>query len=247
MGFGGFALAALLASVVSSASPALPNLSQEPPSGLDVAQVAGRWHLGFTSAVDNVGAGELLVRGSRSRRAVSAMTAYQYAGTTRLGRVGTIRFEANLTHHHWHLLPFEAYELRRAGDGALVTTARKAGFCLTDTRRLNGTRKAKHTAFCGKNRPDLLLIGEGISPGWGDLYGPEREGQFVDVTGLPAGGYLVVNRVNAGRAIRETRYDDDVAATAFDLEWPDGLSGEPTFTITGTCTGAAVCATLKIP
>ena len=175
------------------------------------------------------------------------MAAYQFAGTRRLGRIGTLAFEADPTHSHWHLRPFEDYQLRELGSGALVAVVHKIGFCLTDSQPLPGAGPRGHGAFCGRDRPDLLKLGEGISPGWTDVYGPEREGQFVDVTDVPAGRYLLVNRVNAARAIRETRYDDDVAATAFDLQWPDGPGATPAVTVIGTCTGAATCATLGIP
>lgn len=227
----------------------LPNLVQAPPYGLRETNVDGRWHLGFASSVANLGAAPLLVRASRPNRAARAMTAWQIVGGRRVARAGVLRFDTDPTHAHWHLQPFEVYELRREADAGLVASARKAGFCLTDTLpAVTGAGRAKHTALCGRDRPDLVKVGEGISPGWSDVYGPEREGQFLDITDVPAGRYFVVNRVNGGAAIRETRHDDDIAATAIDLEWTGGAaaSSTPSVTVIGTCAGAATCATLGI-
>jgi hypothetical protein len=165
---------------------------------------------------------------------------------TRVARVGTLRYAVTPTHEHWHLLPFELYELRRAADGALVGEARKTGFCLTDSRRARGGARAAYASRCGLGRPDAVRLGEGISAGWSDIYGPEREGQFFDVTDVPAGRYALVNRVNAGRAIRESSYADDLAATLFDLSWPAGPDAPPATSVVGACTGTAQCGAMGV-
>lgn len=243
---GGLVAAALATAIASGGATPMPNLAQRPPGKLIVTPVANRWHLGFLSSVANVGTAPLLVTASRASRSAPTMTAWQVVGRKRVGRVGVLHYVTDPTHAHWHLQPFETYELRRLSDASLVAVVQKEGFCLSDSAALPNAGPRRHVALCGKNRPDLLRLGEGISPGWMDIYGPEKEGQFVDVTSVPAGRYLLVNRVNAGRAIRETRYDDDVAATAIDLEWPGGAAAAPTVTVIGTCTGAAACATLGV-
>jgi hypothetical protein len=224
----------------------LPNLVQAAPSQLAVASVDGRWQLGFQSAVTNAGAAPLLVNASRPSTSVPTMTAYQFAGGKRLGRVGILSYAADPTHGHWHLNPFEDYELRRLGDGALLATVRKEGFCLSDMLPSPGAAPPRHIEPCGLRQPDLLRTSAGISPGWQDVYGPGRQGQYVDVTDVPAGRYLVVNRVNSTRVIRETRYLDNIAAAAIDLAWPEGSTGVPLVTVIGTCAGVTVCATLGV-
>jgi Lysyl oxidase len=227
----------------SAARPALPNLVQEPPSELGVLEVAGRWHLGFASTVDNSSRVELRVFGSRPDTRSAAMSAYQLVGGRRV-LVGTIAFDTEPTHAHWHLRPFEVYELRRLTQGGLLATVRKAGFCLTDSHGAPAAGKPRYRSFCGFKQPQRLRIYEGISPGWSDVYPPEREGQFVDVTNVAAGRYLIVNRVNTSRKILEARYDDNIAATAIDLAWPGGPTSAPVVTVIGTCKGVGECATL---
>lgn len=228
-------------------APPLPDLVQQPPVLSGVVQVDGRWRLGFTSAVANEGPGELLVVGSRPSRSAPTMTARQIVGGRPAGAVGTLAFAHNSTHNHWHLLPFETYELRAGAVGKLVSRARKAGFCISDDRPLPGAGPARHVARCGLGRPDLLQVREGLSPDWVDVYGPQREGQFVDITGLRAGLYVLVNRVNADGAIRETDGENDVAGAIFGLSWPEGPDAPPALTPEGTCSGARVCALAGVP
>lgn len=175
------------------------------------------------------------------------MRAEQVVAGRPVAHVGTLRFVRNPTHDHWHLLPFETYTLRRPGLDELVAAAHKEGFCISDDRSLPGAAPAQHVAQCGLGRPDLLRLGEGLSRGWEDVYGPEREGQFLDVTDVPAGRYVVVNAVNAGRAMHETSYGDDVAGTLIDLGWPSGESEAPTVTVVGTCAGTRACALDGVP
>lgn len=237
------ALAGAVAASAGAASLPLPNLVQEPPSGLVVRSVTGEWHLGFLSKVDNLGTAALVVTATRARRGVPTMAAHQVVGGRRAGRVGTLRYVTDPTHSHWHLLPFELYELRRLPDGALVGTARKTGFCLNDSNRLVEGARRGFPARCGIEKPGLLRLREGISPGWADVYPPDREGQFVDVSDVPTGRYAVVNRVNVGRKIRESVYGDNVAATIFDLT-VDG--GRPEISVAGVCLGSARCAAAGI-
>src|SRR5919197_6684219 len=60
----------------------LPDLEQEPPSGLVLTSGAlsghpGRYYLGFRSAVRNVGDGPLIISGRRSSRRTPTMVATQ--------------------------------------------------------------------------------------------------------------------------------------------------------------------------
>ena len=49
----------------------LPDLDQRPPSQVAVANIGGRYKLGFTSAVDNVGRGPVWIRGTRAGRTMT--------------------------------------------------------------------------------------------------------------------------------------------------------------------------------
>jgi Lysyl oxidase len=238
--------------------PLLPDLQQEPPGSLQGVTSHGfpglRFHLGFASAVDNVGTGPLVVVGERRSRAYDLMTADQLIqrsdGSTRLLRgVGKLRYVVSETHSHWHFLYFDRYELRRALGYALVRRDRKTGFCLGDRYESAPGHRLPHeppgavwTGHCGKFRPDLLNIREGISVGFGDDYKPALEGQYFDVTRLPAGRYVIVHRVNVGQRLRESNYTNNAASLAFDLRWPHGFGRSPTINVVRRCPDSALCA-----
>src|SRR5919204_6657744 len=125
----------------TQARPLLPDLQQEPPGSLRGVTSYGlpglRFHLGFASAVDNVGVGPLVVVGRRHSRAQNLMTADQViqrsdGSTTLVQGIGKLRYVVSETHSHWHVLYFDRYELRRAHGYALVKPDRKTGFCLGD-------------------------------------------------------------------------------------------------------------------
>jgi hypothetical protein len=231
----------------------LPDLEQKLPSGLDVVQDGERFRLGFASRVSNVGAGPLVVSAIRPDRATRTMTARQRLrrgdGSERVGRIiGRLRYEHAQTHSHWHLLPFEHYELRPAGDDRPASQALKQGFCLGDryadsrAQRLNSPARAVFRHECGKGSPGLLSMREGISVGYGDNYKPHLEGQSFDVTDLPAGEYVLANVVNRGQRIQESDYSNNAAALLVSLEWPNGPGDTPTVEILAECRSASDCS-----
>ena len=239
LGSASVAGAALSAQSVSA--PLLPDLVQERPKDLGVERAGTRFRLGFWSGVSNTGAGPLIVEGTRPDPAKEVMTAAQVVmqgdglAPERRDGVGELRYTRLHGHRHWHFQDFERYELRR--DGRSVRPARKTGFCLGDrydavaTGRLRGEpTRPPYTRFCGVDRPDLERLVEGISVGFGDDYAPQLEGQFVDVTGLPAGRYELVHRVNVDRRLLESRYDNNESCVAVTLRWPRGPRRAPAIT-----------------
>jgi hypothetical protein len=130
---------------------------------------------------------------------------------------------------------FERYELHRSG--ALVGRDRKTGFCLNDayeTRALN--RAPRWNGECGRGRPNAQAVREGISPGFGDDYVPEKEGQSIDVTGVPPGRYVLVHRANPGRTLRERSYANNAASVAIQL-------GGGRVRVLARCPDSASCGT----
>ena len=131
-----------------------------------------------------------------------------------------LEFVVSETHQHWHLLGFERYELRTPA-GEPMGRDRKTGFCLGDRYdarskvRIPGEPpRAVWTHNCAKNQPERLRVLQGISPGYSDDYVPNLEGQFVDVTDVPAGRYLLVHRVNSEDDLRESNYENNAASVS---------------------------------
>jgi hypothetical protein len=237
-----------------SAAPStelLPDLDQAPPAAISVVVRGGRERLVFLSAVENVGAGPLLVAGRRPSTAQPEMAARQIVrNAERTVRTYTLdarlRFVVSETHRHWHLLGFERYELRTR-DGNTVGRDRKTGFCLgdrydahADSRIPGEPPRAVWTQECGRGQEGRLRILEGLSPGFGDDYVPRLEGQFIDVTGLPAGRYVLVHRANPARDLLESSYANNAASALLELD-RDGR-GRASAAVLATCPDSARCA-----
>jgi hypothetical protein len=239
------------------ASDLLPDLNQELPRDLQVATdqsgAIPRFHLGFQSAVDNQGAGPLVIEGHRDSQdqpeMVADQTIQQSDGSTRrVPDVGRLRYVYSEDHDHWHYLGFDHYELRRAGNYKLVAPDQKTGFCLGDRYNTDTTSQLPgeppqpfYTGYCGRTHTELLSLVEGISVGYGDVYFANLEGQFVDVTGVPAGQYYLVHRANADRKLVESDYSNDAASLLIELSWPGGTSAAPAVKILRGCPATDSC------
>lgn len=235
----------------------LPDLVIRPPAGAigSVVEADGVEHalLGFASAAENRGVGPLIVTGSRPDTSNAFMTADQViqranGSTSVRSNVGSLTYVEDQTHRHWHLLSFMTYELRRASDFKLVAPDEKTGFCLGDrynalpTKTLPGEPDHRvYNSNCGPEQTGLLQIVEGMSVGWGDVYEAWRDRQFVEVTGIPAGTYILVHRVNADRKLKELNYANNAASMRLRLTWPPAAQGEPRIKVLRVCAHSARC------
>jgi len=255
-GVGVVALSAADTGPSARAAPALlPDLEQVVPRQIAIVRVrtpAGvRERLGFASAVENVGAGPLVLEGRRAGATRPEMDAAQVVeradGTReRVERAGRMRYTTSPDHAHWHLLGFDRYELRRASDGRRVVRDAKTGFCLGDryaTPRSRGLpARAAYPAYesrCGLRRPQIESVTQGISVGYGDDYDPQLEGQYLDVTDVPPGRYVLVHRVNADGRLRDAARANDAASALLTLE---RRAGRARIDVRALCRGTDRCA-----
>jgi hypothetical protein len=113
-------------------------------------------------------------------------------------------------HHHWHFENFANYRLRSYVDGRIgpvVRSSDKISFCMLDSIHpkpgLRGSPRNRYYAEwpegCGSD--DI----SGISIGWADRYPPEREGQHIDITGLPDANYCLLIVADPADRIREKK------------------------------------------
>jgi hypothetical protein len=233
----------------------LPDLVQRAPQAVDVVWGGPpdqpQAQLTFASNVENTGWGPLVVVGHRASRRVPTMQADQLirkrtGGFKRVPRVGRLRYNVDPTHSHWHLQPFERYELRTL-DGQQIVRDHKSGFCLTSdhiselpTLGPRGTRLIGRNR-CGLSAPKALQVVEGTAVGFGDIYPPVKEGQYVDVTGVPPGDYDLVNRVNVGRRLRELNYANDDASLRIRLLPPENPGDPPGVIVLRKCEIGTQC------
>jgi hypothetical protein len=90
-------------------------------------------------------------------------------------------FEWGQCHGHYHFASFASYRLLD-GAGNVVRTGRKVGFCLMDVSRHDSSANPSARYTCSN---------QGIQAGWADIYSSGLSGQWVVVTGLTPGTYVL--------------------------------------------------------
>jgi hypothetical protein len=83
----------------------------------------------------------------------------------------------------------------------LAATAQKGGFCFEDSFKYGGGKSNGYD--CGF---------QGITSGWGDWYYKQLTGQWIDITGVLEGDYIVRVTINKAGIFDEgaNRYTDVV-------------------------------------
>ena len=109
-------------------------------------------------------------------------------------------FEYSPCHGHYHFSGYARYELLTTV-GANVVTGRKQAFCLEDV--------APYLANAGPAK--FTCSYQGISVGWQDIYGSYLDCQWLDVTGVPAGNYLLRVTINPDGILTESDYSNNAA------------------------------------
>jgi len=89
-------------------------------------------------------------------------------------------------HGHYHIRDFSVYQLLRL-DGTVAAAGHKQGFCMTDSLKYGENKSS------GFDCHD-----QGITSGWGDWYFKQLDGQWIDITGVPEGDYIVRVEINLG-------------------------------------------------
>lgn len=115
-------------------------------------------------------------------------------------------------HNHFHTQLAAAYELDTT-DGTLVSKAAKntAGFCLYDSWTQVPGYYANGT-ICHPGDPGYTdVVREGISNDMGDFYGSQLGDQWVDVTGVVPGQYVLRAEANPAKLYIESNYSNNVA------------------------------------
>lgn len=104
-------------------------------------------------------------------------------------------YEWGTCHGHWHFSGFADFALLDL-QGNLKLSGRKQSYCAEDSYRiLNGPEvNCYATTSCDK---------QGLSIGWIDVYGPDLDCQFLDITGLAAGSYVLRQCTNKLRTFPE--------------------------------------------
>jgi hypothetical protein len=150
------------------------------------------------------------VPGERKLLLFDASIANIGAGNLVIGNpaLRTNLFHFSECHGHYHLKGFSSYALLNQS-GTAVRRARKQGFCLRD----DAPYFADHPPARGFDCDN-----QGITRGWQDIYDKSLDCQFLDITGVKAGRYLLRVTVNPNRVLRESNYDNNSATVPVTIQ-----------------------------
>jgi hypothetical protein len=95
-------------------------------------------------------------------------------------------------HNHYHIKDFSNYQLLRL-DRTVAAQGHKQAFCLEDLLKYTNDNKSSgyNCAF------------QGITTGWADWYFKQLSGQWIDITGVPEGDYIVHVEINFAHTFPE--------------------------------------------
>lgn len=216
------AAATVVAAPAAAASQLLPDLGMArlKDFSIDTKTIAGHKLLRYTARMVNVGAGPLELEGSRASTSTTDMTVTQRVylsggGYTTLS-TPLVMFYAGDGHNHWHTKDIEGGVLTRLDNGKQVGTLAKEGFCFFDNMQYMLTLpSAPQSATyveppsCSPNMPGALSTSMGLSVGWGDIYPANIAFQYIDITGLPQGKYLLTASANPNDQAIESNYGNN--------------------------------------
>ena len=117
-------------------------------------------------------------------------------------------------HGHYHFGQFTEYRLLTTS-GVEVREGKKIGFCLEDTRRWDSS--------AGSRRYNCSY--QGIQRGWADVYTYDVPCQWIDITDLSAGTYILELRVDPHNLIPEANENNNV--TQVTVQIPDNCTSRP--------------------
>ncbi|XP_072516019.1 lysyl oxidase-like 5a [Salminus brasiliensis] len=111
------------------------------------------------------------------------------------------QWEWHSCHQHYHSMEaFSSYDLLDASTGQKVAEGHKASFCLEDTSCDPGVRR----------RYACTAHTQGLGPGCYDTYHASIDCQWIDVTDVPPGDYVLKVTVNPNFQVQESDFSNNV-------------------------------------
>ncbi len=104
-------------------------------------------------------------------------------------------------HGHYHLEHFAEYRLLDT-NGVQVATGNKVGFCLLDFYAWDPNAAPGYAYDCDY---------QGIQRGWADIYMSALPCQWIDITGLPGGTYILELEVDPENIIAEADESNNIS------------------------------------
>uniref|UniRef100_A0A3P8RRG4 Lysyl oxidase homolog n=1 Tax=Amphiprion percula TaxID=161767 RepID=A0A3P8RRG4_AMPPE len=109
-------------------------------------------------------------------------------------------WEWHSCHQHFHSMEaFSNYDLLDVSSGQKVAEGHKASFCLEDTSCDPGTRR----------RFACTAHTQGLGPGCYDTYHANIDCQWIDITDVPPGNYILKVTVNPSQLVQESDFSNN--------------------------------------
>jgi hypothetical protein len=223
--------------------PRLPDLRTAPPRDLYIERRGGTRLLRLANLVWNSGLGPLELTGRLNpETGKTQVTQRLYAPDESVQDVLVGEFVFHITHAHWHVEDFARYELwaldSRGLPARMVATGTKLSYCLIDTDRVDPANPSypdsRQYMGCGR-------VLQGMSPGWGDLYKADLDGQTIDISTLPDGVYALRSTANVGHWLLETDYTNNTATLYVALSGDSVEEVEPPLQAAAVCEASGWC------
>jgi Lysyl oxidase len=209
----------------------LPNMRSLKPTDLQIEVVGSERRLRFAASLANFGPGPLLVlpqgrskcpRGQHPAVQVLHRDANNDGAFQLKGDKAYLRRDVGcMLHHpghkHWHYDAMARYTLRLPGSDVALVARNKVSFCLRDNRRVSvpgQTHVARQFRRCTRSSQ-----GQGVSPGWTDLYKADLNGQWLRLPRGMDGDVLCLDLEADPRGqLTETNEMDNATSIAIRVE-----------------------------
>ena len=113
-------------------------------------------------------------------------------------------------HQHYHFEQFMEYNLLDT-NGNIAATGHKVGFCLLDDHAWSPTANPSSKYDCNN---------QGIQAGWADVYSAGLPCQYIDITTVPPGDYILQMTVNPDKLIVEANYENNTSLVPVSIPPP---------------------------
>ncbi len=166
----------------------LPDLTPDPKRFVSQMEIVDRRLLRFDTVLINSGDGDLKIGSPTDPN-------NPYASW----------FVYSPCHNHYHIRDFSNYQLLALDGTTVVAQGHKQAFCLEDLLKYSNDLKSN----------GYVCANQGITSGWADWYFKQLSGQWIDITGVPEGDYIVHVEINYVKAFPEgqNRYSNVIETT----------------------------------
>jgi hypothetical protein len=193
---------------MSPFAPAAPRPSGKPDLSIDEARIdTSLYFQTLAFGAGDCAVLEACVDGSGQRKLMRFDVAIRNTGTADLviGKPSKHPewFTYSPCHGHYHFNGFIEYELFDLQNG-FVVAGRKQAFCLEDYERIPG--------YVGGGNRKFTCSNQGITVGWQDVYRAALDCQWLDVTNVPPGDYVLMVTVDAGQKFAELNENNNMAS-----------------------------------